>query len=490
MKTDPRAEIVELIDDGGVDAFGDDARRRVAADVEGRPWVGALTGAVLVAVVGYGVVTSASSNDGPGAASIATSSTALIASRPGPSTAEIGVPFLAADPPQAFSVHYANLQKVDRSAFQGYTYELWATKDAAAGTGSWFSITTYRGASSLRTPNAYRVRTDRATIAISHVRSGHSVAQLVTGGVAVSIASFGWSDDDLVRLAGSVRADGRTIGFADSWFTADHALVTGVQPWPAAQGFPAEQVSYTSADDPGSNIVITVGQRLDGSAGGSNDDRDVALRFLLEGPTTFDVNGAPAIAGTIVGRNDSMATWLDHDNVITVSAPMPVPELIEIARTVHRVSSTDWEAMKLTALRFNSPRAAIVRSQASSIASGTDDNSVPWKIGVTMSYSGSRHVNWWWEGSGFGSAATDGAEINTVVDDDRTYVLADLPRSITTAAKLEITRAGLEPVVVPFVDAGARMDRTFAAYAFSDATRYTAQVVGDDGTVLAAWPST
>ena len=64
-----------------------------------------------------------------------------------------------------------------------------------------------------------------------------------------------------------------------------------------------------------------------------------------------------------------------------------------------------------------------------------------------------------------------------------------LPRAVASAAQLEITRPGFDVVTVQFIDAGADLDRTFAAYAFSEPTPYTAQIVGADGIVLASWPS-
>jgi hypothetical protein len=75
-----------------------------------------------------------------------------------------------------------------------------------------------------------------------------------------------------------------------------------------------------------------------------------------------------------------------------------------------------------------------------------------------------------------------------VVDNHRTYVLADLPRSVAPTAQLQITRDGFDPVLVPFNDVSPDFDRTFAAYGFSEPTTYTAQIIGEDGTVLAGWP--
>jgi len=487
VKTDPRSEIVELIDDG-TDAFAT-APVQAAGARGGRHWIAPAAVAALAVGIAYGIVSSASTSTAPPPAPSSTlGATTTIVATSAPAEAA-PVPFLAVDPSPQFSVHYAGLQKVDDAAFAGYTYQLWASRGASAASGSWFSVTTYVGASTLSASNAYRLRTDRSIVAISHVRNEQSVTKFVTNGIGVSITSFGWSDDDLVRLADAVRATGQTIGFADTWFLADHKLVTDVQPVPAVQGLTAEQVSYTSADDPASTVVITVGKRLPDARGGSAFARDTALRFMLESRTLFAVAGFPAVAGPVVGRSDSMATWIDGDNLVTVSSPMPVDRLIDIARTVHRVPAAEWEQMKLTALRFNSPRAAIVRSDLPSIATGTDDASQPWTIGVTMSFTGSRQVNWWWAGSGLASTAKESAEINTVVDDQRTYVLADLPRAVAAGARLEVTRDGADTVQVPFVDAGPQMDRTFAAYAFSEAAPYTAQIIGDDGKVLASWPS-
>lgn len=82
----------------------------------------------------------------------------------------------------------------------------------------------------------------------------------------------------------------------------------------------------------------------------------------------------------------------------------------------------------------------------------------------------------------------DTPQVHTVVDNNRTYVLADLPRSIASAGVLQITGDGLD-VTIPFVDIDPSSDRTFAAYAFGEPGRYTIEVLGSDGEVRAIWPS-
>lgn len=42
-----------------------------------------------------------------------------------------------------------------------------------------------------------------------------------------------------------------------------------------------------------------------------------------------------------------MATWIDGENVVTVTAALPLPELIAIARTVHQVTPAEWERMRV-----------------------------------------------------------------------------------------------------------------------------------------------
>ena len=97
-------------------------------------------------------------------------------------------------------------------------------------------------------------------------------------------------------------------------------------------------------------------------------------------------------------------------------------------------------------------------------------------------------VTWQWDQRSFDAVAEAQPVIDTVVDFQRTYVLAQLPRDVAATAHLQINRSGFDPVVVPFNDTGAAFDRTFAAYAFSEPATYTAQIVGADGAVLASWP--
>ena len=126
------------------------------------------------------------------------------------------------------------------------------------------------------------------------------------------------------------------------------------------------------------------------------------------------------------------------------------------------------------------------------VAFGTDSASEPWKIDVVVqTFADQQQILWQWDTNALGwPGDTITAKISTAVDDRRTYVLASLPRAVAATATLQVTRDGFDSVPVPFNDIGADLDSTFAAYVFNEATPYTAQIIGPDGAVLAAWPST
>jgi len=214
---------------------------------------------------------------------------------------------------------------------------------------------------------------------------------------------------------------------------------------------------------------------------------------MLDQTTTFDVDGHEGVAGVVIGQDrESVATWVADDHIVSVSAQMSVPDLIAIAQSVRQVTVDEWRGMQFQAAThgggndtdgFTDAPSPVVLSQ------GTDSDSHAWAISVGIaSFGNQRQITWGLQGNDFNSPAAAQAAIDTVVDTQRTYVLAQLPRDVAPTAQLQINRSGLDPVIVPFYDAGASFDRTFAAYAFSEPAPYTAQIVGADGAVLASWP--
>ena len=495
VKTDDDLAIIEIIDDD-VDPFGDRPTSTTVHDTGGPRWVGPVAAAALIAVMAYGVATSASSNSAPKVAPATTTAHAPTTTQPvpAPTTTVPGplVPYYSADPPPDFHLGSAQIEDTPGIIFSPTpgNYQLWATSGSTA----WFSIETYTGGSLGVSVDAYRVFAGTHSIAISHPSSDRLVAEFTPGGsVSVRITSVGWSEPDLVQLAASVTADQRAIHLNDRTLVDGYQILSNVQPWLAVQGRPVEWISYDTPTDLNGGIVLTVAPRPPSNAGGDTFDRRVALQYFFDQATTFDADGHVAVAGTVTGQPDlALASWIASDHIVTVSGSVSVQQLIDIARTVHQVSADEWRGMQFqsashtTDIEFDNP----TQSLATPVSFGADATSEAWKINVsTLTFPNQQFINWEWTNGGFGWSAHDTAKVTGVVDDRRTYVLADLPRAVAATAQLQINRDGFDPVVVPFNDAQPDSDRTFAAYVFSEPTTYTAQVIGADGALLASWPS-
>ena len=498
MKTEETPEIIEIIDDD-VDMFGDRATNTTMYDTGGPRWIGPVAAVALIAIIGYGIATSASTSSVPKVAPAPTTTAgAPTTTQPAPTTTEVPkplVPFYAAAPPRQLTVEFADTQLPDPN-FNGLgSYQLWATEDASATAGSWFSLEMYPGGvSNVYAIDAYRVQTDQMSIAISHLPTGHTMAQFVPKGKpTVTMTSFGLADDAVIRLAQSIDIVRSHVQFTDRAPIADYRLLSTVHPWYSLQGNPAEQIYYSDGNDPIGGFAIIVSPRSASDPGSSTLDRQTAQRFFLDGATTFDVDGHVGVAGEVIGQPGYvMATWIAGDHIVTVAGTRPAPDLISIAQTVHEVSPEEWAGMQFQATRHNADNnfGNFEQTNPIPISFGIDANSKPWKVEVALATFGDQQESsWQWDNSGYSTRTEDTPKISTVVDNERTYVLADLPRAIAPTAQLQILRDGLEPVLVPFSDTDPTFDRTFSAYAFSEPVPYTAQIVGPDGALIAYWPS-
>jgi len=357
MRTDEAPAIIEIIDDDS-NPFGDRTQSHTIHDSGGPRWVGTAAAAALAAIIGYGIATSASSGvpqvAPPPSTTVAAATTTIAppTTVTPPSTAL--VPYYAALPPRQYSVSYAATNEPDPNYYGDGTYELWATEQANAGSGSWFSIETQRGASALFAPDAYRVETGDQTIGITHVSSGHSLLHFVSsnGTANVTLTAFGITDERLLDLARSISVvEGEVHLDNDSLFPS-FRRVTGVQPWLALQGIPAEQIYYQSNLDQANGLSLNVSPRTPPNQGGGTLDRQIAIRYFLDHPTVFTVDGHVAAAGAVVGQPAlAVATWIAGDHIVTLSGVTPVPDLITIAQTVHQVADKEWRGMQLQADR-------------------------------------------------------------------------------------------------------------------------------------------
>jgi len=494
MKPDDTTAVIEIIDDD-TNPFGDRAQSHTADDTGGPRWVGPVAAAALFAIVGFGVVTSASNGapktaPAPTTTTVAPTTTLATSSVP-PSTVPAAprIGYYAASPPDNFTIQFADAGEVGRAFFPGI-YELWATPDSSATSGSWFSIET--GPLAPYSVDAYRVQAGDLSIALSHTPTGLSLATFAaTEAGSVTITALGLSDDDLLRLAQSVRIGRATMSITDGELIDGYQMISSLAPARVIIGTPVETVVYQSTDDPSRSVELDIAPRNAPNLGGSDVGRQTAARFVLDQPTAFDADGHPALAGSIVGRNDgALATWIDGDHIVTLSGSMTVAELIDLAGTVHEVSANAWFDMQSHTTGSGLPGLRLVQqAQPLHVAFGADGTGQSWVIDATLLFPTQHQIQWQWaNGSGFSAPAQATAQINSVVEGDRTYVLAELPRAVAATAQLEIDRAGLDPVLVPFNDVSADLDRTLAAYAFSEPAQFTARIVGPDGTVLASWP--
>jgi hypothetical protein len=493
MKADD-APLVEIIDDD-TDPFGDRAQSHTVHDTGGPRWIGPVAAAALVAIVGFGVATSASSG-APKVAPPPTTTTLVhpTTTAPGstrPTSTTVAAPrigYYAATPPDDYTIAFADAGEVGRGFFPGI-YELWATEGSSSTEGSWFSVQTQPG--SPFAVDAYRVQADSLSIAISHTPTGLTTASFpATEAGSVTITARGISDDELVRLAQSVRIGRATMSITDEDRTNGYQMISSLSPARVITGTPVETVTYQSTLDSSRDFSLQVAPRNAPNLGGSDVARQTALRYALDEPIAFDVNGRHGLAGSITGSADgTLATWIDGGHIITLVGSMEAQQLIDIALTVHEVSANTWFDMQSHTTGNLGPGNG-KRGPFQSVSNGTDGNGQSWLIDAAfVRYPTGDQIAWDWPGSSGFSVPTDtNAKINTVVEGPRTYVLADLPRAVATTAQLEIDRAGLDPVLVPFNDVNADLDRTLAAYVFSEPAQFTARIVAPDGSVVATWP--
>ena len=495
---DASAEIIEIIDDD-IDVFGDRGANTTIHDTGGPRWVGPIAAVALLAIIGYGIATSTSRSGSAGVASAPSTTAVPATTLPPPTTVTATplVPYYAAAPPSGLKVQSAVMQEPQNNYYGPSTYQLWTQPGASADSGSWFSVESYPGSGpGTFAIDAYRMQADRLSLAISHTPGGQAVVQFSPAGKAsVTMTASGLRDEDIVRIAQQIRVVRNLVQFSDSAVVDGYDMISTMQPWNVIQGIPVEQVFYSRGADPEGGFGITVSQRHPGNPGGSDINRETALRFLLDSDRAFfDVNGNSAVAGNVIGQgNFSLATWTAGDHIVTVSGSMPVADLVAISQTVHEISASEWSGVMFQAAQrtgFDN-FGNYDLSQPVPVSFGTDSNGEPWKIEMATATFGDQHqIVWQWDGAGFGTYTGDNAKIISVVDDKRTYVFAALPRAIAATAHLQVARDGLDPISVPFADPTPDLDRTVAAYAFSEPVTFDAQIVGIDGSVLADWPST
>jgi hypothetical protein len=490
MKTDDSPEIIEIIDDDS-DAFGDRTPSHTVTDTGGPRWIGPATAAALVALIGYGVATSASTPSAPKASPVTSSTVSPTTnSIPPPTTVPPPpVPYYALTPPDGYSVQYADAQTYV-TTFDA-TYNLWATPGSTASSGSWFSINV-SGAGSLYGDNAYRTVVDDVELVISPPAdpAGGITTVMFTKSdrFIVQLAAFGLGVPQLIDLATSISTDGSSMQLGKlPAGPGQYRLISTVDPALALLGASQLHVYYVTAETQLHYLSLTVGK-----AEGRNANDSTMIPFLLNRPTRFAVGpGTWGTVGSFVGGGDlTMAIWIDRGNTVSVSGNVSITELIDVAKSVHQVSADEWSSIQHQVNANSQQDNSYTEGTRAAVSFGTDAAGDAWTVSASFAtYGGQRQTNWEWSNNGIGWQPTDAAQIRSAVNDQRTYVLADLPRAVAATAMLRVTRDGMDPVDVPFNDIDPSADRTLAAFAFSEPVAFDAQIVAPDGTVIATWPT-
>jgi hypothetical protein len=474
VKTDPPPHIVEIIDDDS-DIFHDHPANTSTFDSSGRRWIGPAAALALLAVIGYGVVTSASVTGPPKVA--APAGTAAIASTTlTRALAYVRPEFYVADLPAGYTMQSVESIAPDGvSAEIGVTgpAELWATEGAGGTNGTWFVVSD--GTRHATGRNSNRDVVGEMEVVIEHdPESRQSRLTFTKDGHHLEITAFGWADRQLKRLAKSVSVDGNAITFADMFFTTDHRRVLTADPMQTLLGFAVARVTYVNvaADQ---HLTITVG------ALAAIDDT-VPASFSLTDAQNFPAGSKPELVGrSLDDPSVTLVQWHENHRTITLTGNLSRADMIALLPSVH---ASPGSVPPLTSQ-------LVVSGSVVTIGSGMLGDGYASTMAVDADISGG-YV--WMVGQPDTSLerqrshAGPGPSIETLVERGRTYVFAKAPRS-TATQHLRVFRNGQPTVETDLSDISPKFPDMFAAYVFLEPVPFNADIIDSDGHVLASWPT-
>lgn len=482
----PPVEIIEIIDD---DAPTDQLGATHSPPPErGSRWVGVGATTALLGAIAYGVISSAIATNSANNAASATTTTAPTTTVAQVNEVHLVSPqfYVTDNVPFGFTMHFAETLGIGGNSADftdSSTAQLWATQDATATTGYWFVVS--RGTHHATGRNAYRTAVGGVPVVVEHdAISGQSRLAFTKNGEQLEITAFGWADRQLLHLVQSVYIGDSQIRFADDFFTSDHHKVLDADPTTTVYGLPVAWVGYTTSVPAAlsRSFTITV-------AGYNAVDRDAALPFALFNLAPIQIGASPGVIGQLAADpRQTVLQWHDGERLITLRGNLDVHTLVSIATGTHPEDS----AVVGQEVNSNPQVSPILQGDRHLVASGSSDG--PWSVEVSTG-PGTDNTEWyvWWIGPDSTvsesrvSLSGYGPSIETFVDHGATYVVARVPRALGSA-ELQVNRNGLPSVHVQFVDAGAQLPAEFAAYAFTDAVPFTAQITASGGTA-ASWPS-
>ncbi len=501
MKSGPAPELFEIIEiiDDDLDVYrgGVGPTTHEAISDGGRRWAGPVAAFVLIAIIGYGAITSSNSSGASKGTPVPTSTpvttTASSTTETVPAVNLVSPQFYVANPtPTGFTMHFAETLGMGGNTADftdTNTAQLWASDGATATSGTWFVVS--RGTHQATGRNSYRTLAGDVIVVVEHdPASGQSRLSFTKDGESFEITAFGWADRQLLRLVKSVWLANSKIQFQDPFFLSDHKLILDADPPSALYGLPVAWVGYTTALPAAlaaQSFTITV-------AGYPTANRDIAIRFALTDVSPITVGSLAGIVGrSAADPRQVIVQWRDGDRLISVRGNLPLVPLVAIAQTVH--AAPDDAVQEVASSAQSIPPA--IDAQQYTVGSGWLGG--PWIVQVSTT-SPTAPPEWfvWWIGQPGATSTpsearlsiTDpGPSIETLVEHGRTYVLAKVPRSMT-GATLQVNRNGQPPVQLAVRDVDAGLSDEFAAYAFAEPVPFTAQIVDAGGTTVANWPMT
>ena len=501
MKSGPAPEIyeiIEIIDDDDVAGRSVGHTAHEVVPETGPRWAGPVAAVVLIAIIAFGVVTSANSSGASKAKPVPTSIPVTTAATPttvsGPAVNIISPQFYVANPtPAGFTMHFAETLGMGGNTADftdTTTAQLWASDRATATSGTWFEVS--RGTHHATGRNAYRTLAGDVVVVVEHdPASGQSRLSFTKDGESLEITAFGWADRQLLRLVESVWIADSKIQFNDPFFLTDHKLVLESDPQSAVYGLPVAWVGYTTALPAAlaaQSFTITV-------AGFPTGNRDAAIRFALTDVSPITVGNLPGIVGRLASDPAQVIVqWRDGDRLISLRGNLPLVPLVAIAQTVAGAPDDGVIGVPDSGAQSIPPA---LDAQPHTVGSGWLGG--PWivQVSTTTPTDPAEWFVWWIGQPGATSTPTEarlsitdpGPSIETLVEHGRTYVLAKVPRSMA-GATLHVNRNGQPPVELALRDVDAGLSDEFAAYAFAEPVPFTAQVVDATGQTIASWPVT
>ena len=415
--------------------------------------------------------------------------------------------FILNPPPDGFVISSATSD--ERMLPEAAWLDVWSTPGATRSEGQWFSVRASIDSAYPVLPNASReIVGGNVTLSSVDSTGVRSVVERV-GGVTLEFQSFGLSSDDVRRLilATDLTSDGaieRTDRLDE--VTRRMELVwsgpiyDGAGP-PGLIGRRAHAV-YTTPDG-SQQIDVVTSEQVPNDLTVSGLLTPPPAPYTPEGNRMVVLSDVGALVGVVPAnrlRGDtgeqspkSFAQWHSGTRTVTLIGRLPLEQLIQIARTAHLASDSQWASMT-TAVPIVSPDPASFFQVLSVLGQNVTEHGELWTLSLvdadcTMIATqkqepGIPDAN---DPVIYGGDASFCVTIDpsqpllqfATVDATLIAVLFDSPPA---AAFLRVTVGDQPPVDVPIV---ASTPTVFgAAFAFSDVEPYAAALVDASGAVI------